>query len=117
MAYIDQQKKKELLPQIKTILKKYGLKGSLSIRNHMTLVLKIKSGPIDFGVKDYIQVNEYYIDEHYTGIAKDCLLELKEAMNVGNYDHSDIQSDYFCVGWYTNIYIGSYDQPYRLLTD
>ena len=41
MAYISQEDKKALAPKIKSILKQYGLKGSLSIRHHPTLVLNI----------------------------------------------------------------------------
>lgn len=48
MAYMSQERKKELAPKIKEILNKYGLKGSLSVRNHSALVLTIKSGKIDF---------------------------------------------------------------------
>ena len=48
MAYVSQEMKSELAPVIKTILKKYGMKGSLAVRNHSTLVLNLKSGKIDF---------------------------------------------------------------------
>ena len=34
MAYIDQDKKKELAPRIKHVLKKHGMKGTLSIDNY-----------------------------------------------------------------------------------
>ena len=48
MAYMSQEKKAKLAPTIKSILKKYNIKGSLAVRNHSTLALNIKSGPIDF---------------------------------------------------------------------
>ena len=48
MAYMSQERKQQRAPIIKAILKKYGVKGSLSVRNHSTLVLNIKSGKIDF---------------------------------------------------------------------
>jgi hypothetical protein len=48
MAYFNQERKQERAPVIKAILKKYGVKGSLAVRNHMTFVLNIKSGKIDF---------------------------------------------------------------------
>jgi len=42
------------------------------------------------------------------------LTELKDAMNVGNYDRSDMQSDYFDVGFYIDINVGNWDKPYIL---
>jgi hypothetical protein len=134
MAYMNQQQKSELAPGIKAVLKKYGIKGTIGVRNHMTLVVNIKSGKFDIienwyqTVKklprynygetiqkpNHIQVNEYYIDEHYSGEVKDFLLELKDAMNIGNHDNSDIQSDYFDVGFYTDINIGQWDKPYTV---
>ena len=61
MAYVSQADKAKLAPQIKKVLNKYGMKGSISIRHHMSLVVTLQSGAIDF--KDYshgdgyIQVN------------------------------------------------------------
>ena len=48
MAYMSQERKQSLAPSIKAVLKKYGVKGTLAVRNHSTLVLNIKSGSIDF---------------------------------------------------------------------
>ena len=48
MAYFSQEDKAKLAPTVKAILKKYGLKGSVSVRSHMVFTLKIKSGKIDF---------------------------------------------------------------------
>ena len=48
MAYMNQERKANLAPGIKAVLKKYGVKGSIAVSNHMTLVVNIKSGPIDF---------------------------------------------------------------------
>ena len=48
MAYMNQQKKAVIASNLKPVLKKYGLKGSLSVNNHSTIVLTVKSGKIDF---------------------------------------------------------------------
>lgn len=137
MAYMSQEKKKELAPKIKAVLKKYGLKGSLGVRHHSSLVLKIKSGSIDFvgnyietmknrpgEITDlvvdqlledqYLSVNPYWYHEHFSGAAKDAIEELLFAMNEGNHDRSDIQTDYFDVGWWIDINIGQWDKPYIL---
>ena len=139
MAYFNQERKQERAPAIKAILKKYGVKGSLAVRNHSTFVLNIKSGSVDFienyiktdadknyGNKmdqnqiDYIRknkaldVNPYWYQEHYTGKALSFLKEVFKAMNAGNHDNSDIQTDYFDVGWYVDVNIGQWNKPYAL---
>jgi ABC-type proline/glycine betaine transport system substrate-binding protein len=138
MAYISQATKAKLAPTVKAILKKYGVKGSLSIRNHMSLVLTLKSGKIDFienyiatdaakpyankmsadqvayiRKNGYLDVNTYWIDAHYTGKAKDFLTEMKAAMEGPDFfNNDDIQTDYFSRSHYVDILIGKYDKPY-----
>lgn len=128
MAYMSQSKKVQIAPRVKAILKKYGLKGSLAVQNHSTLVLNIKSGKIDFvgnynqvsercndgGRKadGYIQVNPYWYDEHFSGRAKQFIAEVIPAMNDGNHDNSDSMTDYFDVGWYIDVNVGRWDKPY-----
>ena len=113
MAYMSQERKAQIAPGVKAVLKKYGLKGSLAVSNHSSLVLNIKSGKIDFE-SDYDQVNVYHIDSHYSGKAAKALSELRKAMSVGNWDKSDIQTDYFDVGWYVRINVGQWNKPYVL---
>ena len=48
MAYMNQEKKAKIQAKLKPILAKFGLKGSLSVRNHSSICLLIKSGPLDF---------------------------------------------------------------------
>lgn len=132
MAYMSQEKKAQLAPAIKAICKKYGVKASLAVRNHSTLVLTIKQGPIDFignsnkvcatkyanqrwtPADKHIDVNPYWYHEHFDGRALEFLKELMPAMNVGNHDRSDAMTDYFDVGWYVDVNIGRWDQPYAL---
>ena len=129
MAYLNQADKAQKAPAIKAICKKYGIKASLAIENHSSLVLNIQAGKIDFignynetmandpnsrntTERDYIQVNPYWFQNHVTGDALAFLSEVIAAMNVGNYDNSDVQSDYFDTGWYSNINIGKWNKPY-----
>jgi hypothetical protein len=35
-------------------------------------------------------------------------------MNQGNWNRSDVQTDYFDVGWYCDINVGSWNKPYVL---
>jgi len=134
MAYVSQELKAKLAPKIKALLKKYGLKGSLAVRNNSTLVLNIKSGKIDFlesfnrlGAAEFrpaynqfhpatkcIDVNPYHYQDHFDGKAKEFLTKVIPAMNVGNFDKSDIQTDYFHVGWYIGVNIGKWNKPYEV---
>jgi hypothetical protein len=133
MAFMNQEKKAHLAPAIKAILKKYGVKGSLAVSNSSSLVLNLKSGPIDF-IKNYdetvskrpgstrqlmgdsksLQVNTYWYDEQYSGVAKEFLREVITAMKVGNWNKSQIEVDYFDVGWYVNVNVGRWNKPYVL---
>jgi hypothetical protein len=133
MAYISQDLKAKLAPAIKAVLKKYDVKGSIAVRNHSTLVLNIKSGKIDFvgnynkvagsryvnedfrSAKDSIDVNPYWYQEHFSGTAKKFLSEVFRAMNNGNHDNSDIQTDYFDVGWYVDVNVGKWNKEYVLV--
>ena len=102
---------------------------------HSTLCLNLKSGPIDFiansnkvcsnnhyqvasGFKPnthgYDQVNPYHFENHYDGIALEFMREVFAAMNEGNHDNSDIQSDYFNVGWYVAVNVGYWNKDYIL---
>lgn len=134
MAYMSQEKKKELAPRIKKVLEKYGIKGSLGVHHHSTLVLKIKSGKIDFvqdynetmqskpyglpnywqPAKDHIDINTYRYKDNHSGEALKFLSELLPIMNEGNWDKSDIMTDYFNVGWYVSVHVGDYSKPYEV---
>jgi hypothetical protein len=134
MAHVSQETKAKLAPAIKAILKKYKLKGSLSVRNHSSLVLNIKSGSIDFinnfdSVRDRrpeynneklirthsIQVNPYWYHEHFTGEALAFMTEMVAAMKGPDFfDHSDMQTDYFHCSHYFDINVGQWDKPYEL---
>jgi hypothetical protein len=120
MAYVSQELKKSLAPAIKRICQKHGIKATLAVRHHSTLVLNIKAGKIDFfsdyelqaGRTDSIQVNPYHYNNHFSGKSKKFLSEIIPLMNKGNHDNSDIQTDYFDVGWYVDVNIGQWNQPY-----
>jgi hypothetical protein len=134
MAYMSQENKAKIAPKIKAILAKYKVKGSLAVRNHMTLCLNIKSGSIDFisnfnktistnhyfvsqgftPAEKSLSVNPYHYDKHFSGKALAFMQEVFAAMNEGNHDHSDIQSDYFNVGWYVDVNVGQWDKQYIL---
>lgn len=124
MAYMSQDKKKELAPKIKAVLKKYGVKGSISVSHHSNLVVRLKEGKVDLygektspswcGSHGSDSVNTYHIEKNHTGTSLVFLKELHAAMSDGNWDKSDVMTDYFNVGWYTDIVVGnnSSNKPY-----
>lgn len=135
MAFVDQGLKQKLAPSVKKVLAKYGMKGSLSVRHHSTLVLKLKSGKIDFEGshirrreiepsarfmnEEYVRrghmgVNHYHLDSNFEGVALKFLEEVKAAMSQGNWDRSDLMTDYFDIGWYLDIKVGEWNKPYIL---
>lgn len=112
MAHVSKELKAKLAPSIKAVLKKYNMKGTIAVRHHSTLVVNIRSGAIDFS-EDYIQVNPYWVNEHYEGVARDFLNELVDAMKGPDYfNNDDAQTDYFHRSHYTDINIGRWDRPY-----
>ena len=134
MAYVNQEMKSKIAAAIKPILAKYGVKGSLSVRNHMAIVLTVKSGKIDFignsnrvcgnshyqvargftpNTSGYATVNKYWYQDHYDGVAKGFIVEaITDLQSAGWYDRSDAQVDYFDTAYYIDINIGRWDKPY-----
>jgi hypothetical protein len=142
MAYMNQAKKAKIATALKPILKKYGIKASLSVRNHSSIVLNVKSGKIDF-IENFIKtdtgqhsifrnkmsqdqidylrknqtldVNPYWFHEHFSDVAKDFLTESMSALKSADwYDESDAQVDYFNTAYYVDINIGKYNKPYMV---
>jgi len=136
MAYMSQERKKEIAEQLKKVLAGTGIKYTLGVDNHSTLQMKIKSGPVDFignynevKIADHVElrnphwkpaegnidVNVYWYKDHFSGVAKDILEKIIKTMNAGNHDNSDSQSDYFDVGWYVSVSVGLWNKPYNLV--
>jgi hypothetical protein len=132
MAYVSKDTKAIIAANIKPLLKKYGVKATLAVRHHSTIVLNIKSGPIDF-IENYladgkcgdetwvrrhicIDVNPYWFHEHFTGVAKKFLTEAMTALKSANwYDKTDTMIDYFDTAYYVDINIGKWDRAYELV--
>ena len=120
MGYISQKEKKELSVGIKQVLKKYNMKGTIGVNHHSSLVVNVQSGVLDFTGHfthgdGYIQVNEYHINNHYSGVIKNFLNELLKAMKGTKwYINSDAMVDYFDIAYYMDINIGKWNKPYVL---
>ena len=108
---MNQEMKKTLSVDIKKVLSKFGMKGSISIRHYSFIVVKIKSGKIQF---EGSQTLSFLRDQK--GIEREFLSELLAAMNgkdeLKNHDDSDCYTDYHDVGWYVEVQIGDIEKPY-----
>lgn len=138
MAYMNQERKQKIAQALKPVLAKYKVKGTLSVRNHSSINLTLKSGPIDFiancnevcgrshyqvsrgfrPIKDsYTDVNPYWFQDHFDGVAKAFLTEAFKALKSADYyDNSDAMTDYFDTAYYFGINVGRWDKPYTVVT-
>jgi len=128
MAYMDQNRKKELAAKIRAVLPK-GWKVTFGVNNHSTFVITIHSTPHDFyammRATDTIAENEtrenfnfsiynaraaskYFDNPELTAIFE----KIFDAANSGNHDNSDTMTDYFDVGWYVHLNVGTWNKPY-----
>jgi hypothetical protein len=136
MSYVSKDLKAARAIDIRKVLKKYDIKGTISVNNHSTLVVKLASGALDL-IGDADRYNKSYADRtgrpyypvtggyyeanpHYSGpeysvnpVVGQFFDELVVAMRGPTwYDNSDVQSDYFDVSHYIDIHVGTWDRPY-----
>jgi hypothetical protein len=124
--------KAKITAKAKPILQKYGFKGTFSARNGV-LRLKLSAGKLDI-INNYnetiearswsnplwqrattdLTVSRHHWSESFNGEALDFMNEIWPVLMNGNWDNSDSQSDYFDVGWYCYIHIGSWNKPYEV---
>jgi hypothetical protein len=127
MAYISKDDKNIKAILLRQLGKKYGVKLSVSRDNHSTIVLTLYSGKIDFfneylwqktffvDSTQYIDVNPYYLCDQFNQNSKafEFLNQALDIMNQGNWNKSDITTDYFDIGFYVTINIGKFKKPYQ----
>ena len=136
MAYVNQEKKQKIKVELDKVLKGTGVKYTLAVNNHSTIVCNIKKGPINFLgnhfdlmcqkdpkysmvpakniLQNYLDVNPYWYQDHFTGEVLELIKQIFNALNTDNFDKSDVMSDYFHVGHYVDLNIGKYNKPYEL---
>ena len=133
MAYVSKEMKAKIAPVVKKICAKYGVKATLAVRNHSSLVLNINASKIDFiansnrvcgndhyhasngfkpNTSGYCDVNVYHYKSHYDGEALKFLKEIIPALQGPDYyDETDLMTDYFSCSHYYYINIGRWDRP------
>lgn len=124
MAYVSKETKQVIAPEIKRVLKKWKMKGSISGQGSATLKVTINEGPFPLPKianrhvyqYDMYQVNPYWYQEAegLSGSWKNFLTELEAAMKGSIwFDKSDSMTDYFHTAYYIDMQIGSGVREYR----
>lgn len=114
MAYVNQEKKAKIAAELKKVMPK-DWKYSLAVRHHSTIVLTIRSAPVDLiAINKYRQINPYHLADHFTGELLETIKKIIAALNIDNHDRSDSMSDYFDVGHYVDVSLGRFDKPFQL---
>ena len=121
MAYIS----KEDVQAIRAELKQAFPKWKFSVRKgsgSLSVDVNILQGTCSFEGKDYAQVNQYWIDSHWTDYEdRFALTQINEIMHNAPgradasrkfFDHSDAMTDYFHTAFYTHLSIGQWDRKY-----
>jgi hypothetical protein len=138
MAWVNKETVTKVREALKVLNKEYGMKTSVSGTNSSSLKVRIVSGKIDLignyietvgaanVMRDYeevvkylqrnrhVQVNHYWLDTAFSGLALEYLEKVKAIMAVDHWDKSDIQSDYFHCAYYMNIDIGAWNKPFEV---
>jgi hypothetical protein len=125
MAYMNQEKKAKIKAVLEVVFAKHGLKGSLKVQNHSTIVCTLFRGKVDFiggaidnRTKEYLKegssINLYHYEKAFSPEIIPVIAEIHAALNLDNHDRSDIMTDYFDVGHYVTLNIGAYNKPYQL---
>jgi len=131
MAYISQEEKKELLPGIKKVLKTYGMKGTVSIRHHSTLIVTLSEGELNLIKVEndlrrerharnpygelYLVNSTFQQSYHHLGkfvelgehLVHNFYQNMFKAMKGDKwFDKSDIMTDYHHIAYYCYIDVG-----------
>ena len=121
MAYMNQEKKAIIAAALKKVMPK-DWKYSLRCDRY-SITCTISAAPVDLiklnagdhydTANGYLQLNKYYMHQWCTDKAvADALVAIRTAMDTGNWDRSDIMTDYFDVGHYVHIHVGRWDKPF-----
>jgi hypothetical protein len=131
MAYMNQEKKSQIAAALKLVVPA-GWKYSLSVRNHSGIVMMVRQAPVDIlghvqaaldikaatcsapksKIEGYFSVNPYHIADSFSGDLLVVVQKIMAALNLNNYDNSDIMTDYFDVGHYVDLKFGEWDNPF-----
>lgn len=121
MAFITPEQTKLIKRTLKA--KFPNFKFSVRTLHYSKVMVTLLSGPADFSTiptddrdgyypfdPTKFSVNEYHL--HQYGEFETFFKQIVDIVNHGNYDRSDVMTDYFDVGFYTSIRVGDCDKPF-----
>ncbi len=118
MPYISTQEVAEKRKKLKEAFPNF--KFSIRNEHHSSINVSILEAPINMMKAEtdgrYVQVNQYYIKDHYENYPeiRDVLLKIYEIINNGNYTEN-YDSDYGSIpSFYVHISIGHWDKPFKI---
>lgn len=118
MAYVQKNQTKEVKTALEAKFpKSEGWEFSVTKEHHSTLKVAIMRAPLDliertdeYAVENqYQDFNVYHLSNYRNA---EVLLQIKEIANAGNFDKSDIMTDYHHVGFYLSISAGKWNKPF-----
>ena len=116
MAYISTEEVKVIREELKkNFPSRLGWKLSIVRRDYLSLSISIIKAPFELRNdqnNSYEPVNQYWIESRENTQSIPPLKKIFEIANKNNYNRSDVQSDYFDVGYYLNISIGHFGKPF-----
>lgn len=115
MPYLSTEKTKQIRKTLKSAFPKFRF--SVRNRNHTGIAVTILSGPIELRnnpENHYESVNEFYIDKHYDGQAREFLSGVLSIVDKDNgVQSTDV--DYGNIPkYYVRISIGDYRRAYQV---
>jgi len=137
MAYMNQEMKQVIAANLKPVLSKYKIKGTLSIRDYSSIILTLQSGAVNFR-RDYIKdkknedsifyhkapsfddLGEMWHSRHedFTGASREFLKQAREALeSAGWYDKTHSEIDVFDTAYYVIIRLKPYGKDYKYIGD
>jgi hypothetical protein len=109
MAYITTEQVKEIREALK---KKFpsnkGWKFSVTREHRSGVKITVISGPANFDNRPGTTITPNRETHPY-------LQQIYNIANSGNHDNSDAMTDYFDVGFYVWLSVGTYDKPYQFI--
>lgn len=119
MAYMNKERKAQIKAELAKVLPK-GWKISMRVDHHTSLDVAIMSAPVDLmqfaqdheKSRIHYQVNHYHLGTRFHGEVLEIMEKIRAALNCINHDRSDIQSDYFDVGYYLHVSVGKWNKPF-----
>jgi hypothetical protein len=120
MAYISTESVKVIRYELKEAFPaKDGWKLSIVRRDSHLVDVTVVNAPYNMLTKgfdkSYEIMHAHNVNQNsLTAKAKKDLSKMFKIINKENYDNSDIQTDYFDVGFYCYLSVGSYSKPFSV---